>query len=145
MAFDMAAQIEAWRASLLDLSRRNRLIQFRPGRSGIQLVHPGPDRIWQCLVADGEPLTFAWKRELVDPDDNASNDWDWNEPGALLLDDYIGNDWQVVPDPLEQCRQSPHLKPNHVLTDLEDQPLASRLQRLAWTSRESLSEQGVAT
>lgn len=144
MPFDMTAQIEAWRASLLDLSRRNRLIQFKSGRSGVQLVHPSPESLWQRLVIDSASLTFAWKRELVDEEDD-SPDLSWHQPELQLLDDYSAQVWQQILDPLDQCRGSPHLKPNHVLTDLEDSALAARLQRLAWAARESLSEQGVAT
>src|SRR5688572_16198992 len=67
MSFDMAAQIEQWRKQLLDTSKRNRLVNFRTGRTGgIALVHPGPGDIWHRLMAGGSPLTFPWKRELID-------------------------------------------------------------------------------
>src|SRR5262249_45443275 len=46
-------------------------------------------------------------------------------------------------DVLEGCLRSPRLRPDHLLTDLPDRQLASRLTRLALNARESLTEQGV--
>jgi hypothetical protein len=56
MPSDIAARIEAWRAQLLDTSKRNRLINFKAGRTGgLALVHPDPGDLWHRLVATNAP------------------------------------------------------------------------------------------
>ena len=45
-------QIETWKARLLDLSRRNRLLNVRPGRSGVvTLTHPAAETLFDALVS----------------------------------------------------------------------------------------------
>jgi very-short-patch-repair endonuclease len=143
MPFDLAARIEAWRTQLLDTTKRNRLINFKTGRGGgIAFVHPDPGDLWHFLVTQGVALPFPWKRDLIElpPDvDEHSRD------GGLTLFDFAGapeaETGQAI---LERCRNSPRLRPEHLLTDLPDNQLRTRLSRLALNSRESLTEQGVA-
>ena len=53
--------------SLLDASKRNRLIHFRTGgNGGLALAHPEPSAVWHRLVA-GKGLAFAWQLDLIDP------------------------------------------------------------------------------
>src|SRR5262245_51916247 len=144
MPFDISAQIETWRCQLLETSRRNRLINFKTGRSGgIPLLYPDPGDLWHRLVLNNTPLTFVWKRDLIDlPPDAEEAD----VAGSLALFDSD----QVPakehgPDVLHQCLHSSQLRPDHLLTDLTDSRLAARLTRLALNSHESLTEQGVTT
>jgi very-short-patch-repair endonuclease len=142
MPFDINSKIDAWRTLLLDTSKRNRLINFKVGRTGgIALAHPDPGDIWARLVTANAGLTFAWKRELIDlppePEEAASDVLPVNQAEASGAKDSQ--------DVLARCRCSPHLRPEHLLTELPDQQLAGRLTRLALNSRESLAEQGVAT
>src|SRR5262245_38767415 len=133
MPFDMTAQIETWRTQLLDTTGRNRLINFRTGRGGgILLVHPDPGDLWQLLVCQGDPLTFPWKRDLIDLPEEADHPASEEAP-AVAEDQGV----------LERCRCSPRLRPDHLLTELTDRRLAARLTRLALNARESLTEQGV--
>jgi very-short-patch-repair endonuclease len=144
MPFDITPRIEAWRKRLLDTTKRNRLINFKCGRAGgLALAHPDPGDIWDHLVVGSGPFAFVWKRDLLDlppePGEEA-------ERGALtLFDPAEPPDPTAGPDILKRCRLSPRLRPNHLLTDLPDRLLAARLTRLALNSRESLTEQGVAT
>src|SRR5215470_6692134 len=67
MANGTPARIQSWRDQLLDTSKRNRLVHFRTGRGGgVPLIHPDPADLWQRLVADDKPVTFAWQRDLID-------------------------------------------------------------------------------
>jgi len=53
-----------------------------------------------------------------------------------------------VPDEridLKLCLESPHLRDDHILTELADKQLKSRLGRLALNAKTSISEQGVPT
>lgn len=144
MPFDIAAPIEAWRTQLLDTTKRNRLINFKAGRTGgIALVHPDPGELWDRLVARNDALSFVWKRDLVelpaDEEDAAAG----NVPS--LPDSSPEPKTETSQDLLQQCLHSPRLRADHLLTDLPDRQLAARLTRLALNSRESLAEQGVAT
>jgi very-short-patch-repair endonuclease len=143
MPFDIAARIEAWRTQLLDTTKRNRLIGFKSGRTGgISLLHPDPGDLWHRLVASDAPLTFVWKRDLIDlPPDPGVADADG---GMALFDPAGAADHEASLKALDLCRRSPRLRDDHLLTDLPDRRLAARLTRLALTSRESLTEQGVA-
>ncbi len=143
MPFDIETQIEAWRTQLLDTTKRNRLINFKTGRGGgIPLVYPDPGDLWHLLVGDSRPLTFPWKRDLIELPDEAA---EANDP----QDDEISTDADESPAPggslrvLDQCRHSPWLQPDHLLTELPDKRLETRLTRLAYNARESLTEQGV--
>jgi very-short-patch-repair endonuclease len=141
MAFDIDAQIDRWQELLLDTSKNNRLINFKVGGNrGIALAHPDPGDIWHRLVVANKSLTFAWKRDLIDllPDSAEQGDEDAPQPEmAVVARSIVGQDHVL------RCRNSPRLRPEHVLTDLPDGRLASRLTRLARNARESLAEQGV--
>jgi very-short-patch-repair endonuclease len=142
MPFDLTAPIEAWRTHLLDTTKRNRLINFKVGRTGgIALVHPDPCDLWHQLVTQDAALTFAWKRSLIDlpPDPEEAG-----HEAALTLYDPAAAELVTGQDVLERCRRSQHLRPEHLLTDFEDRPLAARLSRLALNARESMTERGVS-
>ncbi len=96
MPFDIEARLAEWRKSLLDTTKRNRLIKFIAGRiGGVNLVHPPVADLWSRLVRDGTTLTFPWKqqllglpREIIDAEKLAA-DYDPNrgnlEPNAAEL------------------------------------------------------------
>jgi very-short-patch-repair endonuclease len=140
MPFDINARIEAWRSLLLDTSKRNRLINFKVGGTGgVALIHPDPGDIWHRLVASESRLIFPWKGDLVDllPQHTEAA---WSDTPLFRSNE------PAEPDLLERCRRSPRFRPDrHLLTDMPDDRLATRLTRLALNSRESLTEQGVAT
>jgi very-short-patch-repair endonuclease len=143
MSFDLSAQIETWRSQLLDTTKRNRLINFKTGRTGgIPLVYPEAGDLWSRLVLNNASLAFAWKRDLIDlPTDAGEPD----ETGTLaLFDPSDVPEKEAGPDVMERCLHSPRLRPNHLLTELTDSRLAARLTRLALNAHEALTEQGVA-
>jgi len=146
MAFDPDARLTEWRTSLLDTTKRNRLIKFAAGRvGGVYLTHPSPRDLWVKLVRDGSTLTFPWKREVLGLPPEVM------DAEALAAD----HDPAAGPDPTdpaelgraltEQCKQSPHLTPKDVLTDFPDRLLAARLTRLHLTAKEAATEHGVTT
>lgn len=136
----LAGQVEQWRRSLLDLTKRNRLLNCPVGsRGALELVHPGPSKIYSGIVTRGGTLTFPWRRELLEGDDEDSE-----ERYALLAQpDESGDGLTPAGKDLERCPLSPHLRPDHVLADLPDKKLGNRLYRLSSTSRTSLTETGV--
>jgi len=146
MPFDIEAQVETWRTHLLDTTRRNRLINFKTGRAaGILLGYPDPGELWALLVEGSRPLTFPWKRDLIDIPEDAGEEADDTESLPTVSDPGDQAESDTAWDDLQRCRLSPRLRPDHLLTDLPDKQLAKRLARLALNARESLTEQGVTT
>jgi hypothetical protein len=143
MPFDINARIEAWRTHLLDTTKRNRLINFKVGRTGgLRLAHPDPDDLWHRLVTNSTALSFVWKRELIDlptePEGAAGG------KSEACFETPNPREEETIGDIRERCRHSAHFRPDHLLTDLSDSKLAASLTRLARNSHESLTEQGVA-
>ncbi len=58
-------RIERWQQNLLDLTLRNRLLNFKPS-SAIRVAAPGPPRVFDMMTADNATLTI---RELGPKED----------------------------------------------------------------------------
>lgn len=126
----LADRIEEWRSQLLDTTKTNRLIKLEFGRSGaIKLVHPEEaEDIWRQLVDEGASMSFPFKRSLV------------GQAEARVVDESEPTSENVS---MDACLASPRLRPGHLLTELTDKDLGSRLGRLDLNARTSISEQGV--
>lgn len=60
------ARIEDWAKKLVDLSRRNRLLHYRPAkRTALVFREPDPTRIFSRLV-DGKPWSFYLEHAIQD-------------------------------------------------------------------------------
>ena len=138
-------RIEEWRSKLLDTSKRNRLISLSLGRAGaVKLVHPAADTLWSKLVDEGESVSFPKKLYLVG---KAAEDVieDESEEFPSLLDAETEEKPQPDKVDIQTCMASPRLRPDHVLTELTDKLLKSRLGRLNLNAKTSMTEQGVPT
>ena len=148
-------QIEEWRKRLLDLSKRNGLVNCKIGaRGAIEVVHPDPEEVWQRIVVNNGTMFFAWKRDLLgegdedgapqlslfieDGEDNRQNKGDTGEeaaaepiPTALRLSE------------MEECLASPFLIEEHLLTPMADKTLRTRLNRLSLNAKTAIAEQGI--
>jgi hypothetical protein len=146
MSFDLDARIADWRKSLLDTTKRNRLIKFIAGRSGgVNLIHPTAIDLWTRLIRDGERLTFPWKRELL------------GLPQEILDADTLATDFdptsgtatagslEMARELTALCLRSPKLQPTHIITDFSDRQLVARLIRLSRSAREAEIDRGVTT
>ena len=144
---DIREKIDKWRQNLLDLTKRNALINCRISpRGAVRIVHPSTEDVWRRIgIGDGR-MTFARREELVPPEDDPSENV---SPATTSLADQIG----LFPDTtakkrhrnphLDQCLQSDFLKDDHLIAELTDRELDLRLRRLHLRAKESLSEQGV--
>jgi hypothetical protein len=145
MATSLSERIEEWRNQLLDTSKRNRLISLNLGRAGaVKLVHPGAEKLWTSLVAEGKTMSFPLQRELV----GVPLEEQETEPTGLyptLFDPETELKSPAERIDLRLCLESPYLRDDHVLTDLSDKQLKSRLARLALNAKTSMTEQGVPT
>ena len=60
-------RIEEWKKSLLDLGRRNRLINFVEGRrNNVKIIYPLFEDLWQVLVAKEKEVNFPYAKIQVD-------------------------------------------------------------------------------
>jgi len=139
----LAACLEQWRKRLLDIGKRNPLVNCRLSpKAALVLEHPPVADLWQALFA-GDELLFPWKRDLVGEDEQASDN-----PELLRLS-LFGDDEGGVAQagesriPLEACLTSPRLDSNCLLTPLTDRALGSRLSRLSLNAKTALAEQGI--
>jgi len=146
---EIKRQISQWRRHLLDLSKRNRLINCRlSSKSVVEPEYPGPASIWETLVVDNKSFTFAWKRDLLpeesDVDDNGNLPLIDEQPEAnpqsplIPPQDNRSNDFDA-------CLASPELGALDLVTKISDTDLGTRLYRLALNAKTSLSEQGINT
>ena len=141
MSTSIHEKIAEWRKRILDLSKRNRLINCKVGaHAAIEIEHPASDAIWQRLVLDNKPMTFIWKRDLLEEESDRPL-----LPG-LLLDDNGNEEPQqqkTSQSEFQRCLDSPKLGDGHILTQIADRPLGTRLNRLSLNAKTSLNEQGV--
>jgi hypothetical protein len=87
--------IENWKRKLLDVSKRNRSLNFKPLRvSTITIVDTAPDIVFSKLWIDGSNMRFAAAEKSSDSPDDDSNDIvnelqpsDFQQPELLLSTD----------------------------------------------------------
>jgi hypothetical protein len=145
MVTSLNARVEEWRSQLLDTSKRNRLISLSLGRAGaVKLVYPGAELLWTKLVGEGSTMSFPLKQQLVGM---AVEDLEGEPLGTYpsLFDPETETKAPSERIDINLCLESPRLRESHVLTDLTDKQLKSRLGRLALNAKTSMSEQGVPT
>ena len=58
---DLDRKIESWKNSLLDLGKRNRLLNYRKTkRSNVKIVAPEIEKLYSMLVLDEKELKFPF-------------------------------------------------------------------------------------
>ncbi len=89
-------------------------------------------------------MSFPLKRELLGVllEDEESENSESNPP---LLDPETETKSPEERNDVKLCLESPNLRDDHILTDLTDKHLKSRLGRLALNAKTSMTEQGVPT
>lgn len=116
--------IASWKQSLLDLSRRNRLINFKGGlATRVQISSPGIHALYAALVVNEKGLKFPYVPETTIED--------------LDLEETVGSGARIVPGDLQP-------KPP-VATPKDVKELNGKLERLRRNTRTIYEEQGVHT
>ncbi len=65
MVIDIENKIEKWKNKLLDLGKRNRLVNYKETkRSSLQILKPDCISLWKSFVQDEKPLEFPYYDEL---------------------------------------------------------------------------------
>lgn len=116
--------IEDWKRSLLDLSKRNRLLYFKSGRATrIQISSPPPEDLYKSLVEEEKTLDFPYS--------TGAEIWGFN------LKDSLKEKIQIMGGDLSLS------SPIETLSDLRD--LFKKLERLRRGTKTIFEEQGVHT
>lgn len=127
-------KLRNWQAQLLDLSRANRLLYFKPERGGfVPIVQPAPDELFQQLVGRGKTFTFPASDQLalleLDPPDVVTPpDRPTDQPADRLPD---------------QPATPPRRRTAEIVTALPDERLPRALYNLRARARAALEEQGI--
>lgn len=123
------ARLERWRQKLLDLGKRNQLINFRPRRtSTIQIVGELPSEVFRSLAIQGRRMSFG----AVEADDEAEPE----ENGASdLIDAETFEAYEI--DELHHRHLDDVLQ-----TNLPQEKLAKNLLYIERQATSSIEEQG---
>ena len=119
---DLAEVIARWQQRLLDLTKRNRLLYFKPGRTAVRLTSHTPDQISEQLLSHASGLSFdyAERRQASKP---------------LFID--------PISDKVEVSNLEPEVIEDALDTDCEVLDLQRRLKLLQRKDAEWEQEQGI--
>ena len=123
-----ASRIDQWKSRLLDLSLRNRLLNFRETKSAIQILSTAPERVEDGLAAERE-LALRPRPNVMGEDDPRNNTAYTRMQRADALKDHLV-------DELENGR---------LHTNLEDSEHGRRLTDLYRSAKNSIEENGSNT
>jgi very-short-patch-repair endonuclease len=129
--------LERWKTEMLDLSRSNRLLYARPGRTMLELTHPDVDTLFDALTNHTRPLTIYRPERETDGPTAAEN--------LELLLQRNGTTVEV-PEDGETVTQ-PQTRPprqNEIVIEGEPKNVTASLYRLRLKARSALQEQGVS-
>ena len=127
--------IDAWKKRLLDLSRRNRLLYFRPDQSGtVPLLRPDASTLFTELVIHDRTFEFYVPPE--EPEESSESNEQVHGIGT-----EVGQLSSPRPRAEHPGRQP---RPNEIVTGLDRKQLR-RLDRIRQRARTSLAEQGINT
>jgi len=134
------ARLEETRRQLLDLSRRNRLLNHKKtSRSALALVDELPDQVFQILVGKGKTMQFKSLEEA--PQDSPVHGLAPEQPELEQLEGEHGPDLPLAPIDTRQTPAERHTD-KYLQTELDGVLLQKRLVRLARNARSALQEQG---
>src|SRR5262245_8414291 len=122
-------KLRQWKNQLIDSSKRNRLLFFRPTKTTtLRLTEPEPEVLFEHLVVREKSLNFVEPPSAGD------------EPEVGVLD------LELVEDAPEEAaglaRPLPPLKLGEVRTDRDDRQLRGVLYNLRLRGRTAVAEQG---
>ena len=70
MAKDISGKYESWKNKLLDLGKRNRLLNYRETKaSTLQIVAPDCYSLWDMLVMSEKPIVFPYVNEFSEDEE----------------------------------------------------------------------------
>ncbi|NLF29655.1 MAG: DUF4011 domain-containing protein, partial [Planctomycetes bacterium] len=151
------AQLEKARQRLLDLTMRNRLLNFRPTRrQTVPIVDELPAEIWRLLLADGKKLGFLAREEheLVDgrtagasgqaPPEDTDGDDEARGPSIEAEYDEVFTLPEIEPAQAARDEGLPvRYRDGNLQTALSSENLQTNLLRIYQAAVSALQERGV--
>jgi very-short-patch-repair endonuclease len=123
-----ATRIDQWKSRLLDLSLRNRLLNFKETKSTIRILSASPEHVEDELAAQGE-LSLQSKPKLMSEEDPRHAATYTKQQRADALNDHLRDE----------------LSHGRIHTNLEESEHARRLTELYRAARVALDENGTNT
>lgn len=100
---DFNRRIDIWKSKLLDLGKRNRLINYRDlKRSSLRIIEPNLTELWNSLVIDGIPLVFPYEyyydSDLFGKEENINDSADYspNKAKSRIVTNQSEKDRQLT-------------------------------------------------
>jgi very-short-patch-repair endonuclease len=121
-------RIDQWKSRLLDLSLRNRLLNFRETKSTIRILSTSPERVEDELAAENE-LSLRPRPKVMGEDDPRSAAAYTQQQRADALVDHLADE----------------LKHGRLHTHLDESEHARRLTDLFRSARNAIDENGTNT
>ncbi|WP_457559109.1 DUF4011 domain-containing protein [Candidatus Harpocratesius sp.] len=123
-------KIETWKNKLIDLSKRNRLLNFRPTKvTTIKIIDEIPSEIFKSMVNENNSFHFLPKeeetKELFDENDNPNDE------------NHSKEFYEYDDENLEEKHTDLNLQ-----TNLESQRLQKNLKRIQFRANQLMEEQG---
>ena len=121
-------RIDQWKSRLLDLSLRNRLLNFRETKSTIRILSTSPERVEDELAAENE-LALRPRPKVMGEDDPRNEAVYTQQQRADALADHLADE----------------LKHGRLHTHLDESEHARRLTDLFRSARNAIDENGTNT
>ena len=145
---DIGKEIESTRKKLLDLTMRNKLLNFRPSKSRtIKIINANLSDVYDVLVLQGKAMQFQGATVNLQQTNNGSD----IKQGSLLdsntaiTENHQNNaTFGSEKSPFEEQVDEKH-KDNNLHTNLEKETLEKRLLYIFQDSRSVLEELGYST
>ena len=118
----ITAVVNGWQNRLLQLDRRNNLLNFRPGRSAVRITNWAPDDIFSSLLSASAGLRFDYEEPVIALRNNQTDD----------------------PESVDDEETGSHFISGDLIGDCPVPELQRRLRNLMRRSNEFRDEQGLS-
>lgn len=144
----LVVAIDAWKRKLLDLSKRNRALNFRPTKvSTVTIVDEQPAEVFRCLYLRKQPMKFSAapvpRRSVA----GAPNPLNLDE--ELLANSPLEDELEGISSadyvPYDRADLDTHHTDDVLQTAATPEKLDQSLRRLEELARSTIEEQGVNT
>jgi very-short-patch-repair endonuclease len=120
-------RLAKWKSKLLDLTLRNKLLNFKPTKSTLRVICPNPGAL-EDRLADGNEFRIRAKPKMFSSDGRDANVYAGRN-GTAAIDDLV----------------SDALRRNEIVTDIEDEALEGRLLEIFRAASTGMEEGGANT
>jgi hypothetical protein len=147
-ANNVGPSLDRIRRKLLDLSRRNRLLNHRAGSRSLTIVDELPDQVFKALVADGQTMYFA---PLPEPEEEnrepglfpGPRDITVTHPQSKSSDESFPiRTESELPTPSQGAQPEPKHKDQFLQTQLYARDLERRLKKISGDAQSAIEESG---